>query len=91
MHGNVFLSLGFHWNFDYIVYGAREKIFVLYCTVLSTFVIQALFFDGDVRGSNEDTSIGSSLRTFFRLFWLQLESAKPLFFVRLGVRLRKKE
>ena len=60
----MFLSLGFHWNFDYIVYGAREKVFVLYCTVLSTFVIQALFFDSDERPSHEDTSFGNLLRTF---------------------------
>lgn len=64
MHGNVFLSLGFHWNFDYIVYGAREKVFVVYCTVLSTFVIQALFLDKDADAAREDTSFGFALRTF---------------------------
>ena len=50
MHDNIFLTTAFHWNFDHIVFGLREKAYILFCAVLGTFIVQVLFFDNATGG-----------------------------------------
>jgi hypothetical protein len=42
---NAFVSLFFTWGHEAIVYTTAHRSFILYAAVLSTFLVQAFYFD----------------------------------------------
>ena len=42
---NAFLSLFFTWSHEAIVFTKAHQAFILYAAILSTFLVQAFFFD----------------------------------------------
>jgi len=47
---NPFIGLFFRWSHETIVFTASDKAFILYASLLSTFLVQAFFFDTDSGG-----------------------------------------
>ena len=54
---NAFLSLFFTWSHEAIVFTKAHQTFILYAAILSTFLVQAFFFELDSGGGDVDTPL----------------------------------
>ena len=54
--GNPFLTLTFRWAHEHLVFTQVDKALGLYAGVLSTFLVQAFFFDASVAAQGTDNS-----------------------------------
>ena len=69
---NSFVGLAFRWNFDRLVFGIRDRAFILYAGVLSTFLVNAFLFDETGRNSLTDTFATALEKVFVSALFARL-------------------